>query len=143
MLEVRGFIDVVNRVKAAGRLGKDLVVFLDSIMARLWTFNDASLEAITQILGSEPNGQVFPLQNPEMWDRFGNLLFLASPGYLVYPNCYDQEPPKAMHGYSVSLPSESPLNGILFTVNIPNLTLPARLSMLDLYPILRKTIESL
>ncbi len=143
MLEVKGFIDVLNKIKAAGSVGKEFVVFLDSIMARFWIFTDSALEAITQILTSEPNGQLFPLENQGMWDRFGNLLFLASPGYLIYPNYYDRKPPKAMHGYDVPLPSESPLNGILLTKNIPNLTLPERLSMSDLYPILKQAIESL
>ena len=143
MLEVKGFIDVLNKTKAAGRLGKDFVVFLDSIMARFWIFRDSSLEAIAQILGSEPNGQVFRPPKQGMRDRFGDLLFLASPGYLIYPNYYDRKPPRAMHGYDVSLPSESPLDGILFTVNMPNLTLPERLSMPDLCPILKQAIKSL
>ena len=143
MLEVKGFIDVLNKTKAAGRLGKDFVVFLDSVMARFWIFQDSSLEAIAQILGSEPNGRVFRLPKQGMRDRFGDLLFLASPGYLIYPNYYDRKLPRAMHGYEVSLPSVSPLNGILFTVNMPSLTLPERLSMPDIYPILKQAINSL
>lgn len=143
MLEVKGFIDVLHRTKEVGHLGKDFVVFLDSVMARFWIFRDSVLEAITKVLSSEPNGQLLPLENQKMWDRFGNLLFIASPGYLIYSNYYDRKPPKAMHGYNVSLPSESPLNGILFTMNIPNLTLPHRLSMSDLYPVLQQVIENL
>ena len=143
MCEVKGTINVLEKIREAGRPGKEFAVFLDSTMARFWTFRESSLETITRILGSERHGQVIPLQNPEMRDRFGDILFLVSPGYLIYPNYYDSKPPKAMHGYNVPLPSESDLNGILFTVNMPNLTLPDKLSMLDLYPILKQAIESL
>jgi hypothetical protein len=141
MLEVKGLIDVLNLVKKVGCLGKDFVVFLDSIMARFWVYKEYLLDYIAESLSSELNGQIFILDKDEIWNRFGNLLFIAMPGYLIYPNYYNKKPPRAMHGYKIPLQSYSPLNGILFTANIPNLILPERLFMADLYAILKRALE--
>jgi len=143
MVEVKGLIDVLGRIRGRGRLGKDFVVFLDSTMARFWSLEGTSLERIAEALASIPNGQVFRPDGSERRSFWGDLLFLASPGYVIYPNYYDGKPPKAMHGYDVLRPSESSLNGILFAVNIPGLILPEKLSMPDVYSVLKRAIESI
>jgi hypothetical protein len=78
-----------------------------------------------------------------MRDCLGDLLFAANPGYLVYPNHYDREIPRGMHGYNITPASESPLNGILLNVNVPGLSLPPGLAMPDAYTVLKQAIVNL
>lgn len=66
--------------------------FIDSDMARYWGTKE-ELEKIKKNL---------PLEYGEIikWDRkFGDLIFLAKPGILFFPNFWNLKPVKAMHGY--------------------------------------------
>lgn len=140
MIKVDGQIDIFSKVKRIGHLGEDFLLFLDSVMARFWTFDDHLVEKITKFLENERIGQFFYCNEPKLRPFLGDLAFLCDPGYIVFPNYYDQTPPKAMHGYQVNS-LDSPLNGIFSAYNLPIMSIPS--SMCDLVYILRRAIESL
>jgi predicted AlkP superfamily pyrophosphatase or phosphodiesterase len=107
MVEVKEFLDVR---KAIGRLDlrveEDYLVFLDSTMARFWFFDENAESKITEAIHSLHGGHVLTLEERTKYhlqyghNRFGDLIFLADPGVLVFPNFYQsKEPVKGMHGY--------------------------------------------
>ncbi len=67
--------------------------FVDGDMARYW----GSEEELNRIKKSLPldKGKILNWHNK----KFGELIFLADTGVLIYPNFWDNEPSKAMHGY--------------------------------------------
>ena len=140
MVKVKGQIDILSKVKRIGCLGKDFLVFLDSIMARFWMFDDHLVDEVIKILENEPNGQYFYCDKAKLRPFLGDLAFICNPGYVVFPNYYDQTLPKAMHGYRVNS-DDSPLNGIFFSYNLPKTRIPS--SICDLAYVLRQIIESL
>jgi len=66
--------------------------FIDSDMARYWGNKD-ELEEIREKLPLE-HGRVI-----EWNKKYGDLIFLANPGVLFFPNFWNIKPVKAMHGY--------------------------------------------
>jgi len=142
MFDVRGCIDVATKIKTLGCLGSDFVVFLDSIMARFWIFKDSTFEKIIRLLSEETSGTTILPKRPNMIDKFGDIIFLCSPGYIIFPNYYDSKKPKAMHGYAPISPS-APLNGIFLASDLPTTLTKERLSMTDVAFILKQTINSL
>ncbi len=84
-----GMADVEKLVSVP--LSKDC--FIDSDMARYWG-EDSELRGIRLKLPTN-HGRIIE------WDdkRFGDLIFLANTGVLIYPNFWDKNPVKAMHGY--------------------------------------------
>ena len=142
MLNVRGHIDIASKIKTLGCLGEDFIVFLDSIMARFWIFKDSIFETIIRLLSEETSGTITLPKKSHMIDKFGDIMFLCSPGYIVFPNYYDAKPPKAMHGYA-PIPQNSPLNGIFLASDLPTTLTKERLSMTDVAFILKQTINSL
>lgn len=143
MVDVKGHIDVSSKISEIGHLGGDFMIFLDSIMARFWVSKASLSEKITQTLDAEINGEIVRCGSPELNDVFGDLMFVCNPGYILFPNYYDQKPPKAMHGYPISPSSKSTLNGILLGINLPRMPKKNNFSMTDIASILKHTIESL
>jgi predicted AlkP superfamily pyrophosphatase or phosphodiesterase len=142
MLDVKGHIDITAKINTLDCSRNDFVVFLDSIMARFWVFNESTFEKITRLLNEETAGKIFLPDKPQTIDKFGHIMFLCSPGYVISPNYYDSRLQAAMHGYA-SPPQISPLNGIFLTKNLP-LKLPnKRLLMTDIASILTQTINCL
>jgi len=142
MLDVEGHIDVTRKIRPLGHPGDDFVVFLDSIMARFWVFEDSVSEKIIRLFNGETSGTVILPKKQDMIDRFGHIIFLCSPGYTIFPNHYDLRPPKAMHGYA-PIPQNSSLDGIFLASDLPTTLTKERLSMTDVAPILKQAIESL
>ncbi len=66
--------------------------FIDSDMARYWG-NEKELKIIREKLPLE-YGKIINWN-----EKYGNLIFLANTGILIYPNFWNEKLVKAMHGY--------------------------------------------
>ncbi len=87
--------------------GKDYLYILDSTMARFWFFEDRARELVEQALSVVSGGRVLDQADKDRYhlnyahNRFGDLIYLADPGCLIFPNYYqDRSPVKGMHGYA-------------------------------------------
>lgn len=83
-----GMISVTDLVRVP--ITKDF--FIDSDMARYWGSEEELREVRKKL----------PLQFGKIisWDkRYGQLIFLANTGVLIFPNFWNKFPVKAMHGY--------------------------------------------
>jgi predicted AlkP superfamily pyrophosphatase or phosphodiesterase len=108
MIRVTKTIDLITPFAGLPLIhGKDYLSMLDSTMARFWFFSDRAEpminETLTQISGGHCLGQKdkdkYHLNYPHT--RFGDLMFLADPGCLIFPNHYQgSSPVSGMHGYA-------------------------------------------
>ncbi len=86
--------------------GKDCLYMLDSTMARFWFSNEASQRKVESILSTVGHGRILTQKDRDFYhlnwphNRFGDLIFLADPGTLIFPNHFQLNTPvKGMHGY--------------------------------------------
>ena len=143
MIDVKNQINLYPKINKLGHLGRDFLVFFDSIMVRFWIFNNSLTQKIEKMLDDEIHGKIVYSKSSEMNEMFGDLMFLCKPGYILFPNFYDQKPPKSMHGYHITPSSKSPLSGILFVSDLLGISKENNFSMTDIASILKHTIESL
>jgi predicted AlkP superfamily pyrophosphatase or phosphodiesterase len=107
MVKVKELLDVQKALGGLDlRVGKDYLVFLDSTMARFWFFTKDAGKIISETLLSLRGGHVLTQEERVKYhlqyghNRFGDLIFLADPGVLIFPNFYqNKNPVKGMHGY--------------------------------------------
>lgn len=85
----------------------DCTVFLDSTMVRVRAWDPKIESRIRQAMNRLPHGRILEEQTLRRWgawfqDRsYGDVLFLADPGYVVTPNYFQGRSPVAgMHGYA-------------------------------------------
>jgi len=108
MAEVRQNIDIWSELKRLGLdIGRDYVFFLDSTMARFWFFNEKSKNRIEDFLTNFKQGHVVTEEEKlrhrinYSHNRFGDLIFLADPEMLIFPNFFQRkQPARGMHGYA-------------------------------------------
>lgn len=115
MSEVVSCVDLNTEVKRIAatqklKLGEDYVYFLDSTMFRIWYLNQHSREHFDKCLKKNDvllkNG-IFVDQTiaksegiPYPDRRYGDLLWMANLGVLVFPDFFHKDKPyKGMHGY--------------------------------------------
>jgi hypothetical protein len=112
MVSVTGTVDIWSAIEAAGLgVGRDVVFFLDSTMARFWFPTAAARQAVLRALERLP-GRVLEAPDLERLRidrcdrRNGELLFLAEPGHIILPNFFQRtgELPRGMHGYEPDCP---------------------------------------
>ncbi len=111
MVNVVRTIDVWKVLKETGlRFGNDYAFFLDSTMARFWFYHRGAKRTVTEALSHLSGGSIL---DSEALARFkiadcdprnGELLFLAHPGVLIFPNFFQTTgtPVRGMHGYDPS-----------------------------------------
>ena len=108
MVNVTRTLDLSERLENTGlEFGIDYAYFLDSTMARFWFYNQAAREAVETALGNVAGGHLLDEQALAAYEiaecdsRNGELVFLADPGVLIFPNFFQGsgEPIKGMHGY--------------------------------------------
>jgi hypothetical protein len=143
MVDVKGHINILQKISDIGEIGKDYVVFLDSIMARFWFINESLIEPITKLLTSDTRGCVLRPKNRNQIKNFGHMMFLCSPGYIVLPNYYDVRIPKSMHGYNTAEHSNPEIDGIFLSNNPEVVEKKSQLQMTDIASILTNSIERL
>ena len=117
MVSVAQTIDVAAALTAAGlQIGRDMMAFLDSTMARFWFPGADRRDAVTAALSSLP-GRVLSPTDLARFDlvgcdkRNGELIFLADPGVLLMPNFFQRsgDPLRGMHGYDPDCPDNQGL----------------------------------
>ena len=101
--------------EASLKSGEDVLHFLDSTMVRFWEITDRSRQNLGDTLRKSqafrhrgawmdtPMARLFHAPWPDR--RYGDHLWLADPGVLVFPDFYHRIAPcKGMHGYDPRLP---------------------------------------
>jgi len=121
-----GMITVIKRIDAEKeishllrsvhlRKGQDVLYFLDSTMVRLWAISDKARCLLSDVLTTSEmfNGNgawmddATARRNHAPWPdrRYGDYLWVANPGTLVFPDYFHRSTPcKGMHGYDPHLP---------------------------------------
>jgi len=107
MVPVRHLVPIWERLQhLRARLCSDYVCFLDSTLARFWFFNERAQREITDMILEIEGGQVVTPIEQEKYrirykhNRFGDLIWWAEGGNLIFPNFYQYiKPVKGMHGY--------------------------------------------
>jgi len=115
MLEVERHINVDAKIfravkKASLKLQKDFDYFLDSTLARLWFHSERAKNAFQTLFSEDTEltslGKLLTpklateLHIPSPGGRYGDLLWIANPGILIFPDFFHfRKPCIGMHGY--------------------------------------------
>ena len=108
MVNVVRTVDVWKVLRETGlRFGNDYGFFLDSTMARFWFYHGRARRTVMGALSELSGGSILDsealscLKIAECDPRNGQLIFLADPGVLVFPNFFQARgsPNRGMHGY--------------------------------------------
>ena len=111
MVSVTGTVDVWSALTSAGLvMGRDVIVFLDSTMARFWFPTNVARTTVIDVLSRLP-GRVLDDADYRRLDiegcdpRNGELIFLARPGRVISPNFFERRNTvRGMHGYEPDCP---------------------------------------
>jgi hypothetical protein len=113
MTPVDHHYDLVQKVDALRlKMLDDYLVVYDSTMARFWFFNDRARLAVRGCLAGVPCGKIIPDEELRQLGvffedgRFGELIFLFKPGWLLAKSDFNGKGwmPTGMHGYHPSDP---------------------------------------
>jgi len=115
MMDVETTVDVASVVhgraaRAGLRHGRDYLLFLDSTLARLWSFNDRAGRALEEVLSSPPldacgrlidGAMAARYRIPTPGPRYGEQIWWANPGVLIHPDYFHprRQVVRGMHGY--------------------------------------------
>jgi len=115
MMDVETAVDVASAVhgraaRAGLRHGSDYLLFLDSTLARLWSFNDRARRTLEDVFTSPPLDECGHLIDeamaaryriPTPGPRYGEQIWWAAPGVLIHPDYFHprRQVVKGMHGY--------------------------------------------
>jgi predicted AlkP superfamily pyrophosphatase or phosphodiesterase len=125
MTPVEHRYDVVKGIDDLGlKVAADYLAVYDSTMARFWFFNDSARQAIRRHLENLPCGRIVPDQELRQLGvfftdrRFGELIFLLHPGWLLSKSDFNGKGwmPNGMHGYH---PEDSYSDGIFLSSSEP------------------------
>lgn len=115
MMDVDATVDVASAVhgraaRAGLRHGRDYLLFLDSTLARLWSFNSRARAALQDVFtlplldshGRLIDGEMAARYRiPPPGPRYGEQIWWANPGVLIHPDYFHprRQVVKGMHGY--------------------------------------------
>jgi len=107
MVEVQKLINIQERLSQLScKPWVDYAYFLDSTFARFWFYNPKAKDEITDMLMNVAGGRVLTDADKQHYrinykhNKFGDLMFWADGGNLIFPNFYqDKQPVRGMHGY--------------------------------------------
>jgi hypothetical protein len=108
MTQVIHYVDLVHEVESVGlQVPRDYLVVYDSTMARFWFFNEQARDAIAALLNSLTCGRILSSGDLKQLGihfsdhRYGELIFLLDPGWLVTRSDFNGHAwsPTGMHGY--------------------------------------------
>jgi predicted AlkP superfamily pyrophosphatase or phosphodiesterase len=121
MKNVDGTINLKNIVDSTElKIEKDYLLFLDSTIARFWTFNEKARESLTEVLMNTKGGHLLNTEETIKYkinfksDIYGEIQYLADAGKLILPNFFTirKGSMKAMHGWD---PDDKTQDSFLFT----------------------------
>lgn len=106
MVSIQKVVNINNLLKHSGlKLYKDYIYFLGATTARFWFKNQKARKIIEEILGSIRDGVILSdyqqrtLKCKFKHKKFGELIFVARPHVIFYPNFFNSKVPRGMHGY--------------------------------------------
>jgi hypothetical protein len=145
MTPVRNHYDLLADVDRLGfRMPADYLAVYDSTMARFWFFNPGARSRIGQLLGGLPCGRILPdnelrqlgILFPDR--RYGELIFLLDPGWLIAESNFNGRGWMAlgMHGYHPDDPCSS---GVFLSNRAPR-KVPQ--SIADVYSCMQEAIQT-
>jgi hypothetical protein len=140
MTPVQHHFDVVAEIDTLKlSMPDDYLAVYDSTMARFWFFNDRANQSVRDCLSKLSCGRI--LSDPELRKlgvffedrRFGELIFLLNPGWLVSKGNFNGKGwmPLGMHGYH---PRDPWSDAIFLSSNEPPLSVR---TIADVYPCMR------
>jgi hypothetical protein len=119
MVDVRKHINAFDKILSVVNKNhltilKDYKFFIDSTMVRIWFYNNKSKEVFKKLFNTDndltQNGQLIDEKNkcalhlPEDLTYYGDLIWLAHPGVVMFPDFFHKrEKVKGMHGYDSSI----------------------------------------
>jgi predicted AlkP superfamily pyrophosphatase or phosphodiesterase len=130
MTDVIGTIDLRERLKEAKlREGIDYIAVFDATMARFWFPEREQRAPLEDALSHIPQGRV--LSEAELCsfgsyfpdNKYGELIFLLQPGWMINPSHMGTTPVRGMHGYD---PSHSTSHAVFLRTARPPID-PSRL----------------
>jgi hypothetical protein len=143
MADTQGTYDLLSRIEALDlRVPQDFLPFLDSTMARFWFTDPGARERVEDLLATVDCGRIIDDEECDRLGilfpdrRYGELLFLADPGWLFVPSFMGHQPLAAMHGYH---PEDQDSDTIL----LANFSHPPVGSIRDIGPLLITELEAL
>lgn len=141
MTDVRQHLDLITPVENMGlEFGGDYIAMYDSTMARFWFLSDRARAEIPALLRTARGGRILSDAELQRYGcdfpdrRYGELIFLADPGVLIYPNYMGRASVAGMHGYD---PDHEDSVGT-FGSNDHHPTPPR--SLQDLYRLMRESL---
>jgi len=148
-VDVEKEISRLLRVKALKKT-KDVIYFLDSTIVRLWLMSERAWEILPNLLRDSPlferygtwmdikTAKHFQVPWPDR--RYGDQLWIANPGVLVFPDFFHRSMPyKGMHGYAPQLPGCSGVC-ILWGEGTSGQTCPS-MPLTGVYDLLKKSLD--
>jgi hypothetical protein len=140
MTPVQHHFDIAKEVDALGlKMPGDYLAVYDSTMVRLWFFNDKTRKSIHDRLENLPCGRIVPDEELHRLGvyfadrRFGELIFLLHPGWLVSQGDFNGKGwmPNGMHGYD---PQDPWSDAIFLSSSQPPLSVH---TIADVYPCMK------
>lgn len=137
MTPVQRHYDLVKEIEALGlRMPDDYLAVYDSTMARFWFFNDQARESIHDCLKNLECGRILPDEELRRLGvlftdrRFGELIFLLHPGWLLSQSDFNGKGwmPSGMHGYHPEHPFS---DAVFLSSRQPSVSLR---TIADIYP---------
>ncbi|MFT5367937.1 MAG: hypothetical protein ACI8V2_002900 [Candidatus Latescibacterota bacterium] len=131
MLPVTDTIDIGTTIDSAlqgFKHAKDYILFLDSTLARVWWSNDRAGKALQEAFTNPPLTQKGTLINdaeaeqlaiPKPGARYGQLIWRANPGVMIFPDYFNTKIPVGMHGYPTHLDEQKGM-AVLWGHDIPS-----------------------
>lgn len=120
--EVKRKINLQRAINQTGfKQPRDYLAFYDSTLARFWFFCRDAEKSIRETLETLEEGSILSKDHLSRFgldfedNRFGDLIFLADPGVILFPNYYVSVLPKwirtarGMHGWDPSDPAQKGL----------------------------------
>lgn len=118
MTDVEKYIDLEKEIKIIAKannlkLGKDYLYFLDSTIVRIWYITEKAKRILSNTVTNNPifrengaflNNETAKKERIPFPDRrYGDLLWMANLGVLIFPDFFHlKNPYKGMHGYDVN-----------------------------------------
>lgn len=128
------------------KLYRDILVWLDSTMVRIWFNSKRSIEMksiIIETFNNQKGGHLLTDQEKNQFglnfrNRFyGDLIFIANPHYEIFPNFFNIIPFKFSKGLHGFIPTHKSSYGVFYS-NFINYQEP--LKLIDLYPIFTREL---
>jgi len=128
MHDVDGTVDLKSRIDSSGlKVRKDYIPFLDSTIARFWTFNNNAKERLINTLENTIGGRLLTAEEIIKYkinfksNQYGDLFYLADVGKIISPSFFTviRGTVKGMHGWD---PEHESQHSFIFSNQDPKIS---------------------